>query len=298
MKLASYRTAAGVVPVLLREDRVYPFAALDPRLPTTLIDLFRGGEDAMTALRIAAERSNTGKPLDLKRLAAPLFRPGKFMGIGMNYMDHVDELRRKGDPVPDISNQTWFNKQTTSIVGPYDPVHLPSVSEQLDFEGELAVVIGRRCRHVASGDASKVIAGYMVTNDVSVRDWQRKSPTATLGKSFDTHGPTGPWITTADQVPDPEALAIRTTVDGLVMQDGNTAQMIHGIAAQIAYLSQVVTLEPGDIIATGTPHGVAVGRTPPPWLRAGQSVRVEIDGLGYIENRVIAEPLEETTFIQ
>jgi 2-keto-4-pentenoate hydratase/2-oxohepta-3-ene-1,7-dioic acid hydratase in catechol pathway len=150
---------------------------------------------------------------------------------------------------------------------------------------------------VAAEEAHKVIAGYMIVNDVSVRDWQLKAPTATLGKSFDTHGPTGPWLTTADEIPNPDDLRMRTLVDGVEMQNGSTSELIHGIAAQIAYLTKVMTLMPGDILSTGTPSGVAAARTPPNWLRAGQVVRCEIGGLGHLENPVIAEPLTETTLI-
>jgi 2-keto-4-pentenoate hydratase/2-oxohepta-3-ene-1,7-dioic acid hydratase in catechol pathway len=298
MKLATYRRGTEAAPAVIQGDRVHFFAELDPRLPGSLELLLDGGEAAMDALRAAMLGAGEGEPLDPLRLMAPIRHPRKYMGIGFNYSSHVDEVRRKGHPIPDLSNQIWFNKQTSCIVGPYDPIHLPAVSEQLDYECELGVVIGRSCRHVSESDAFKVIAGYMVTNDVSVRDWQLKAPTATLGKSFDTHGPIGPWLTTADEVPEPETLGIRTIVDGVVLQDGNTSEMVNGIAAQIAYLSSVVTLEPGDILATGTPHGVAAGRTPVVWLKAGQRVRVEIDGLGHIENRVIDEPLDQTTFIR
>lgn len=298
MKLATYAHQRSALPVVVLDDRVHLFADLDPRLPDSLLALLALGDAGMDGLRDALARAGDGDPLDPARLLAPIRRPGKFMGIGFNYSSHVEEVRRKGHPIPDLSNQVWFNKQTSCIVGPYEPIHVPAVSDQLDYECELAVVIGRRCRHVSPDDAFKVIAGYMVTNDVSVRDWQLKAPTATLGKSFDTHGPTGPWLTTADEVPQPETLGIRTIVDGIVKQDGNTGEMVNGIAAQIAYLSQVVTLEPGDIIATGTPHGVAAGRTPVEWLRAGQVVRVEIDGLGHLENPVIDEPVDQTTFIR
>lgn len=297
MRLASYAQDGGEHPVVIVGDRIHPFAQLDPRMPASIMALLALGDAGMVGLRDAIGRAGAGEPLDHMRLRAPIRRPGKFMGIGLNYSSHVEEVRRKGHPIPDLSNQVWFNKQTTCIAGPYDPIHLPAISDQLDYEGELAMVIGRRCRHVAADDAHRVIAGYMVTNDVSVRDWQLKAPTATLGKSFDTHGPTGPWLTTADEVPDPQALGIRTLVDGVVVQDGSTSEMVNGIAAQIAYLSQVVTLEPGDILATGTPHGVAAGRTPVRWLTAGRTVRVEIDGLGHIENPVIAEPLTQTKFI-
>ena len=170
-------------------------------------------------------------------------------------------------------------------------MQLPRASDQLDYEAELAVVIGRSCRHVNVADAPKVVAGYMVANDVSVRDWQMRSPTMTLGKSFNTHGPIGPWIVTADEVPDPHALRMQMKVNGELRQEASTGEMIHNIWEQIAYLSTVMTLEPGDILATGTPSGVGVAMKPPSYRRIGDVMRVEIDGIGHIENIVVAEPV-------
>ena len=293
MKLASFTQAERDEPrvgVVVGGELV-ALAVADPSLPTTIEGLLRAGSPALDAARDAASRSRKRLSIDDVKLCAPIPVPRKFLGIGFNYKSHLEEAIAKGVPTPDLTYQPWFNKQTSCITGPYDPVHRPRVSEQLDFECELAVVIGRSCRHVAAKDAHEVIAGYMVTNDLSVRDWQRRTPTATLGKSFDTHGPTGPWLTTADEVPDPHALGIRTLVDGVVRQDGNTAEMIFRIAEQIEYLTTVMTLEPGDILATGTPRGVALGEPVPNWLKAGQVVRVEIETLGHIENPVINEPM-------
>ncbi len=297
MKLVTYLREGEPTLGAIVNERVVAFDSLDLALPRTMESLLEEGEPAMTAARAALDGVTDGVPLADVRLLAPLLRPRKFLGIGFNYASHVEEVRKKGHPIPDLSNQVWFNKQTSCITGPYDVMHLPAISDQFDYEAELAVVIGRRCRHVAREDAYKVIAGYMVTNDASVRDWQLKAPTATLGKSFDTHGPCGPWLTTADEVADPQNLRLRTLVDGVVVQDGNTAEMVNKIADQIAYVTQVMTLEPGDILATGTPHGVAAAYDPPRWLKVGQTVRIEIEGLGYIENRVIDEPLGETRFI-
>jgi 2-keto-4-pentenoate hydratase/2-oxohepta-3-ene-1,7-dioic acid hydratase in catechol pathway len=219
------------------------------------------------------------------RLLAPIPRPPKFLAAGLNYEDHLEEtgLPRPASPV-------FFNKQTTCVVGPGDDVHRPRVSDQLDYEGELGVVIGRRCRHVPIEHAFDVVAGYLVVNDVTVRDWQLSSPTMTLGKSFDTHGPIGPWLTTVDEIDDPHDLAIRTWLNDQLVQDGSTSSMIFDIPTQIATLSTAFTLEPGDIIATGTPAGVGIVRQPPLWMKPGDVVRVEIDGLGVLENRVVEEP--------
>ncbi|HKY16687.1 MAG TPA: fumarylacetoacetate hydrolase family protein [Microthrixaceae bacterium] len=223
--------------------------------------------------------------LEQVRLLAPIPRPPKFLAAGLNFEDHLEEtgMARPASPV-------FFNKQTTCVVGPGDDVHRPRVSELLDYEGELGVVIGRRCRHVPVEAAFDVIAGYLIVNDVSVRDWQLSSPTMTLGKSFDTHGPIGPWLTTADEIADPHDLGIRTWLNEQLVQDGSTRSMIFDIPTQIARLSAAFTLEPGDIIATGTPAGVGLVRQPPLWMKAGDTVRVEIDGLGVLENHIVEEP--------
>lgn len=220
------------------------------------------------------------------RLHAPIDDPQKYLGIGMNYAEHAAEAAAAGIPTP--ANQLWFNKQVTCITGPTDDIVKPAISDELDYEIELGVVIGRRCRHVPVDDARSVIAGYLVANDVSVRDWlQKRSPTFTLGKSFDTHGPIGPWLTTDDEIEDPLDLHMRLSVNGEVRQEARTDDMIYDIYAQIAYLTQVFTLMPGDILATGTPAGIGAptGR----FLRVGDVVRGEIEGLGVIENRVVAE---------
>jgi 2-keto-4-pentenoate hydratase/2-oxohepta-3-ene-1,7-dioic acid hydratase in catechol pathway len=227
------------------------------------------------------------------QLLAPIDDPQKFLAIGMNYQAHADEAAAAGIPIP--TSQLWFNKQVSCIAGPYDEIDLPLVSEQLDYEAEMAVVIGKACRHVRESEARGVIAGYMVTNDVTVRDWQRRSPTYTLGKSFDTHGPLGPWLTTDDEIADPHALEIVLTVNGEERQRDQTSGMIYNIFQQIAYLSTVMTLLPGDVLATGTPAGVGIAHGK--FLRDGDVVRVEITGLGAIENKVSAETKEQAVIL-
>jgi 2-keto-4-pentenoate hydratase/2-oxohepta-3-ene-1,7-dioic acid hydratase in catechol pathway len=219
------------------------------------------------------------------QLAAPIPRPPKFLAIGLNYADHIAEA---GLPTPDFP--VFFNKQTTCVIGPDDPIHVPRASAMVDYEGELGIVIGRRCRHVPAARAHEVIAGYTVVNDVTVRDWQFKAPTMTIGKSFDTHGPIGPWVVTADEIADPQDLSIRTWVNDELLQDASTKEMIFDCAAQIETLSTAFTLEPGDVIATGTPAGVGIVRQPVKFLQPGDVVRVEIDGIGTLSNPVIAEP--------
>lgn len=223
-------------------------------------------------------------PLKAVKLEAPIDDSQKYLAIGLNYKAHAEEARLAGVPIP--TSQLWFNKQVSCITGPYDPIEYPAVVEKLDYEIELGVVIGRRCRHVKASEARAVIAGYLVTNDVSARDWQNRSQTFTLGKSFDTHGPIGPWLTTDDEIADPLALEMVLSVNGEERQRKSTGDMIYDIYAQIEYLSTVMTLEPGDILATGTPEGVGVatGRL----LKVGDVVRAEISGLGFIENAVVA----------
>ena len=218
-------------------------------------------------------------------LSAPIDDPQKFLAIGMNYTAHADEAAAAGIPIP--KSQLWFNKQVSCISGPYDAVQIPKASDKVDYEAELAFVIGQRCRHVSAQDARKVIAGYLVCNDVTARDWQQRSPTYTLGKSFDTHGPIGPWITTDDEIVDPHALTMWLTVNGEERQRATTGGMIYNIYQQIEYLSTVMTLEPGDLIATGTPSGVGIASNR--FLKSGDLVRVEIESLGAIENRFVPE---------
>lgn len=224
-------------------------------------------------------------PLSGVTLLAPIDDPQKYLGIGMNYARHAEEAERAGIPIP--TSQMWFNKQVSCINDPYGDLVKPAFSDELDYELELGVVIGTRCKDVPVEDARSVIAGYLVANDVSVRDWlQKLSPTFTLGKSFDTHGPIGPWLTTDDEIDDPLALRMRLSVNGEVRQDADTGDMIYDIYEQIAYLSRVMTLMPGDILATGTPSGI--GAPTRSFLKAGDVVRAEIEGLGAIENTVVA----------
>lgn len=286
MRLARFRDRQEWRLGLVEGEELVDLAAGGARLPTTTVELLEAGEDGFDAVKRAA-RAAPRRPLAGVQLGAPVV-PRKFLGLGLCYASHAREMERRGMTIPE--HQVWFNKQVTAINGPYDPVHLPRASSCLDYEGELAIVIGKRGRHVRASDATSIIAGYMVCNDVSVRDWQRRSPTATLGKSFDTHGPVGPWLTTIDEIAGAESLAIRTWVDGELRQDGNTREMIWSFGQMIEELSTVFTLEPGDILSTGTPAGVGQGFDPPRYLKEGQRVRVEVEGLGHIENLIVAEP--------
>jgi len=226
--------------------------------------------------------------LDQVRLLAPVPRPGKTLAIGLNYLEHVNEnIIGEQRTVP--AHQVWFTKLANAINGPFDPIVLPRISAMTDYEAEMVAIIGQRCRHVPVEQAREVVFGYCVGNDVSVRDIQKRTSQWTLGKSFDTHAPFGPWITTADEVGDPHRLDIQCQVNGEVRQHSNTRLMIHDVWAQIAQLSQVMTLEPGDVIFTGTCSGVGAAFDPPKFLQDGDTVRVEIEGLGAIVARCVAE---------
>ncbi len=282
MRLARYEQAGTVATGVVIDDQVADLGPVDP------VMLLQAGASAMAAAADGARRV----PLADVRLLAPLPHPPKFLAIGLNYADHIAEAGMQAPEFP-----VFFNKQTTCVTGPGDPIHVPRVSALVDYEGELGIVIGRRCRHVPASRAHEVIAGYTIVNDVTVRDWQFKAPTMTIGKSFDTHGPTGPWVVTADEIADPQDLRIRTWVNEQLLQDASTKEMIFDCAQQIETLSTAFTLEPGDLIATGTPAGVGIVRKPPVFLQPGDSVRIEIDGIGTLENPVIAEP-EDTAFIE
>jgi 2-keto-4-pentenoate hydratase/2-oxohepta-3-ene-1,7-dioic acid hydratase in catechol pathway len=259
-------------------------------LPTDMIALLAAGPAALDELRRAAAAAPRLALADV-HLDAPVPHPPKFLAIGLNYAGHVAETGRDKPQFP-----VFFNKQTSCVTGPYDAIHRPRVSSALDYEGELAFVIGRRCRHVPKERAHEVIAGYLICHDVSVRDWQFKAQTMTLGKSFDTHGPLGPWLTTPDEVGDPHTLELSTFVNGERRQHASTGEMIHDCFDQVALLSTVCTLEPGDVISTGTPDGVAGAMKPPRWLVPGDVVRIEIEKLGHLENVVVQEPDDTTRY--
>ncbi len=213
--------------------------------------------------------------------------PRKYLAIALNYADHIAEMGMEPPEIP-----VFFNKQVSCVVGPSAEVHMPKVSTFLDYEAELALVISKRCRHVSVEQAPAVIAGYTCANDVSVRDWQGRAQTMTIGKSFDTHGPLGPWLVTADELGDPNDLAIRCSVNDEPRQDARTSQMVFDCFQQVSHLSEAFTLEPGDVIATGTPSGVGLGRQPvrDNLLHVGDRVRVEIEGIGELVNTVVEEP--------
>ncbi len=260
--------------------------ALEPRLPATLRELLAGGDDALALARAALARADGAPALarSAVTLLPPVLDPGKIICIGLNYRDHAAEVKLE---LPE--HVTAFVKWNNVLVGDGAPVVLPRLSHRVDYEAELAFVIGRRAHHVSEADAYGYIAGYTCFNDVSVRDYQMRTSQWTLGKNFDTHGPCGPVLVTRDEIPDPHTLRIRCSIDGETLQDSNTAQLVFGVPRLLAELSAVMTLEPGDIVATGTPAGVGTSRTPRRWIRPGERVRVEIERIGALENPAVAE---------
>jgi 2-keto-4-pentenoate hydratase/2-oxohepta-3-ene-1,7-dioic acid hydratase in catechol pathway len=257
----------------------------NPAIPAQMIEFLAAGKEALTAMQAQIDSGKSRIPLQEVKLEAPIPRPGKYLAISLNYADHIAETGKDRPEYP-----SFFTKQSTCVIGPGDAIQRPKVSDKLDYEGELAFVIGRRCRHVPEEKAREVIAGFTIANDVSVRDWQARSPTMMIGKSFDTAGPLGPWIVTSDEIRDPHHLSLKTWVDEELRQNANTSQMLFNCYEMVAYLSEAMTLEPGDVVSTGTPAGVGVKMQPRGYLKPGQTVRIEIEGIGTLVNPVIMEP--------
>ncbi len=282
MKLASIRSSETCRAAVVIDEEVIDLHGADPSLPSEMNDLL-AVPDLLAKLQAVVDSDAERLPLDRKSLAAPVPNPRKFFGIGLNYADHVAE---SGLPTPEYP--VVFAKMSNCVTGPYDDVERPVVSDAFDYEAELGVVIGKTCKHVKREDAADVIAGYVVCNDLTIRDYQKKTPQWTLGKSFDTHGPFGPFLVTADEL-DPHTLDLKAIVNGEVRQHSNTKNLIFDCYELIEKLTEIVTLEPGDVIATGTCGGVGLSFDPPKFLAPGDVVRIEIEGLGAIENTVVAE---------
>lgn len=267
--------------------------------PASMVDFLQGGDEAINlartlatefldyastprVMRDLAERRAVVRLKDL-RLAAPIPRPGKILCLGTNYWDHAKEAGQEPPEVPAI-----FTKSPGCVIGPGDPILLPKVSNQVDFEVELAFVIGRRAKDVPDGKALDYVAGYTVFHDVSARDYQLSTSQWHIGKTFDTFGPMGPFLVTRDEVPNPHGLEIELRLNGEVMQKSNTRNLVFGVSRLVAYLSEVMTLEPGDVVSTGTPGGVGMHLNPPRFLRPGDVCSLTIQNLGTLENPVAA----------
>jgi 2-keto-4-pentenoate hydratase/2-oxohepta-3-ene-1,7-dioic acid hydratase in catechol pathway len=291
MKLVTFSHGGATRIGLVVDDNVVDLSAAAPELPREMAAFLGEGKAAMERARKAAGQSGNRIALKQVKLEAPIMRPPEFLAVGLNYADHIAETGRDKPDFP-----VFFNKQTSCVNGPYDPIHSPRDSQALDYEGEMAFVIGKRCRHVPRDKAREVIAGYTIVNDVSTRDWQRRAQTMTLGKSFDTHGPMGPWIVTADEIPDPHALELHTWVNGEERQHSNTKHLIFDCFACVETLSTVFTLLPGTVVSSGTPSGVAIAMKPPRYLKVGDVVKIEVEKIGHIEGRIIEEPAETARY--
>jgi 2-keto-4-pentenoate hydratase/2-oxohepta-3-ene-1,7-dioic acid hydratase in catechol pathway len=239
-------------------------------------------EEVIAWARAQFEAKSNLIPLDMLELGPPVPDPDKILCLGVNYREHAAEAQQELPAVP-----MFFAKFRNSLIGPSSPILLPRVSTQIDYEGELAVIIGTRCKEVSEQEALQYVAGYSIMNDVSARDIQLQTSQWTAGKALDTFGPMGPGMVLASDIPDPQTLMLTTGVNGQVVQHDSTANMIFSVATSIAFLSSLMTLEPGAIIATGTPSGVGFKRTPPLFLREGDVVEVEIERIGRIRNPVI-----------
>jgi acylpyruvate hydrolase len=290
MKLVTFEVAGqaqlGAVQRLNGSEKVFNLKRLDSRLPGDMIEFLKGGSAVLTLAQqvLSAASPDLGVNLAEVKLLAPLLQPEKLICIGQNYLEHAKESGASKAPFPII-----FAKYNNSIVGPGEAIVIPSVVTKPDYEGELAVVIGKRGRNIPEAEALAYVGGYTVLNDVSARDWQNRTSQWVIGKTCDTFCPMGPALVTADEIPDPQDLHVRTLINGEELQNGWTGDMIFPIATLIADMSRVMTLEPGDVIATGTPPGVGFARVPPRWLRPGDLVRIEIDKVGVLENPVVAE---------
>lgn len=284
MRLATYLSPGQIaLPGVVRDQRVY---GLQPAGFNSTLEVLQGGWGARSVIDAYLQTlpASSGIPLENVTLLAPVPRPPKVICVGLNYRDHAAEAKLEVPTTPTI-----FSKFPNAITGPGSPIILPKNSIKPDYEAELAVVIGKGGRHVPEQYWYRHVYGYMCLNDVSARDFQMATSQWLMGKTFDTFAPTGPWITTSDEIADPHALAISLEINGEVMQSSNTSEMIFKIPQIIAYLSSVFTLEAGDIITTGTPAGVGFGKKPPRWLKAGDDVIVKIAGLGELRNPVVAE---------
>jgi 2-keto-4-pentenoate hydratase/2-oxohepta-3-ene-1,7-dioic acid hydratase in catechol pathway len=276
MKLATYIKDGAQEIGTVRAERIVSLSRAAPGLAANMLELIARWDEIKDQVQHIAATATQSFALDQVQLLAPVPKPGKILAIGLNYADHIRETGAKAP-----AQQLWFSKAPGTAWGPYDPVQLPKVSSKVDYEVEMVAIIGRGGRHISRSDAPKAVFGFCVGNDVSARDWQLATSQWVLGKSFDSHGPFGPWITTTDEI-DAHSLGIRCLVNGVLKQNSNTRHLLFNVWDQIEHLSQVMTLETGDLIYTGTPGGV--GLATQSFLKPGDRVRCEIDQLGAIEN--------------
>ncbi len=287
MRLATIESWAGPRAVLSVGDSLLDIHATEANLPGNLRLILEGGPDVLSAVAQLANRPDAVKsPIAQAKFCAPIVDPRKIICVGLNYKDHAAE---SGSPIP--KDPVLFSKYATALIGHGQTIVLPRVSQEVDYEAEFVIVIGKKGRHLKLTNALEHVAGYSVGHDVSARDWQLKKDGKQwmVGKTFDTFAPCGPMLVTRDEVPEPRNLPIRLRLNGQVMQNSSTNQMIFGVEELLVYISQVMTLEPGDLIYTGTPPGVGVARKPPVFMKDGDVAEIEIEGLGVLRNPVQQE---------
>ena len=286
MKIASFIENNDIEIGIVDNSFLIPIKKIDPSLNFDMISLIENWNKISKKINSNITNSEYKIPISNLKLHKPIDKPSKIFAMGLNYLDHMKEVGIKKP-----NRQLWFSKQVNTLSGPFDTILLPKVSKQVDYEVELVAIIGKKGKHIKYENAHNYIFGLCIGNDVSVRDWQMSTSQWMIGKSFDTHGPIGPYITTLDEVVNPHNLGIRSYVNGEIRQNSNTSNLIYNIWKQIAYLSQAITLEVGDLIFTGTPSGVGFAMKPPIYLKNGDIVKCEIDKLGYIENEFINEDI-------
>jgi 2-keto-4-pentenoate hydratase/2-oxohepta-3-ene-1,7-dioic acid hydratase in catechol pathway len=283
MRIVTFEVQGQAHPGAIGADEVVDLSGAGFSSVLQLIEAGREGLDKAQGF-LASAPAEWRKPLSSVRLLAPIPKPRKLLCVGLNYLDHAKESNAEIPNVPTI-----FNKFATAVIAPGDNIVLPKVSNSPDYEGEFAFVISKGGRHIHGDNWKDHVFGYTIVNDVSARDFQRATTQWLMGKTFDTFAPMGPWIVTADEIANPHTLQVKTEINGELLQDSNTRELIFKIPDLIAHLSSVFTLEPGDIVSTGTPSGVGFARKPPRWLRPGDDVVITIEGIGQLRNPVIAE---------
>lgn len=288
MKLVTFvhngNTRIGALVSKDGQDRVVDFQKADPSLPTDMLAFLQGGAAAHAAAQKAIDGATESLAVSTVKILAPIPRPGKIICIGLNYSDHAAET---GQPIPKYP--IVFSKYANTVIATGEAIVLPRVTNEVDYEAELGFVIGKTARYVSAADALDYVAGYMPINDVSARDYQTRISQWTMGKTFDTFAPMGPALVTSDEVGDAGNLKISLSINGEVLQDSNTNQLIFGIAQLVEALSEVMTLEPGDIVSTGTPPGVGMARNPKRYMKPGDVVDITIEKLGTLSNPVVGE---------
>ena len=287
MRLVTFTHSSSTRLGVLNGESITDLSRAVPELPTEMNAFLRAGDGAIETARTATSDDLALKEVELH---SPVPHPGKVLAVALNYRDHLEEVQAAMPDFATPKTPMLFTKQNSSVTGPFAPIYLPPESEQLDYEAELAIVVGKTCRRVPKERAHEVIAGGMVANDVSIRDWQMASQTMTMGKSWDSHCPMGPALVTPDEL-DLENLDFVCSVNGEIRQSSNTGLLVFDIPTLINYLSTVCTLYPGDVILTGTTSGVALWMEGQPWLKPGDVVTCDFGPLGKIENIVENDPV-------